>query len=438
MRRALLASLLLCMSCAVDDLTEVVVIIETEPAVRAQSTSLALKVTSVAAANDGLVDTLFDNSNAPWHDGRFTVGLSPKKPGVDSRYRVEASAQVNGRTIATARLISGFVVGQTRYVRMLLEDQCVGVLSCTPDTTCHQGACVGAEVDPTQFAPSSDLAPSSTTLPASTDVPTDGAVQNKPDAAQQGANDAATTNDAGVGHAAPNDAGANAQPPRTADTGTPTPPDASVRADAAVTMSVPDAGSPPPDAGTPPPDAGAPVVPNVARCKPGYYEGSFMGDYAYTLFNSKMDTKILPVSTTKAPVLSLVLVADADTVGGPSSLRINAGCMSGTMMAPNGNRQFFARMAGTLDCATGTLSGRLAGAYFVLNTDIDYPFTGALSAQLGPSADSSLSGAWDAVEPKDPNNISSGGGQGTWTASFVSDAAPAVSMDPCVDVVARP
>lgn len=438
MFRALLASLLLCMSCAVDDLTEVVVIIETEPAVRAQSTSLALKVTTVPVADDSLVDTLLDNSNAPWHDGRFTVGLSPKKPGVDSRYRVEASAQVNGRTIATARLISGFVVGQTRYVRMLLEDQCVGVLSCTPDTTCHQGQCVGAEVDPTQFAPSIDLAPSSTTLPASTEVPGDAAVQNKPDGALPSTNDAGTTNDAGVVRAPSNDAGTDAQPPRTADTGPPRPPDASVRADAAVTMSVPDASSPPPDASNPPPDTGTPVVPSGATCKPGYYVGTFMGDYAYTLFNSKMDTKIVPVPTTQGPALSLVLVADADTVGGPSALRISAGCMSGTMMAPNSNRPFFARMAGTLDCATGKLTGRLAGLYFLANTDIDYPFTGALSAQLGPSADSLQSGAWDAVEPKDPNNISSGGGAGTWTSTFVSDAAPVVTMDPCVDVVAKP
>jgi hypothetical protein len=385
-----------------------------------------------------LVNTLFDNSNAPWHDGRFTIALSPQKPGVESRYRVEASAQVNGRTIATARLISGFVVGQTRYVRMLLEDQCVGVLSCTPDTTCHQGACVGAEVDPTQFAPSSDLAPSSTTLPATTEAPADGPVPSKPDAAQPSKNDAGVTGDAGVGRTPVNDASTDAEPPRAADTGPATTPDASVRGDAAVTMSMPDASSPPPDASNPPPDAGTGVVPPVTMCKPGYYEGTFMGDYAYTLFNSKMDTKILPVSTNKAPVLSLVLVADADTVGGPSVLRISAGCMSGTMMAPSSNRPFFARMAGTLDCATGKLTGRLAGLYLLANTDIDYPFTGSLSAQLGPSADTLQDGAWDAVEPKDPNNISSGGGRGTLSANFVSDAAPAVSMDPCVDVVATP
>ncbi|MEY4509031.1 MAG: hypothetical protein RLZZ450_1153 [Pseudomonadota bacterium] len=323
---------------------------------------------------------------------------------------------------------------------MLLEDQCVGVLSCTPDTTCHRGACVGAEVDPAQFAPSSEQAPTSSTLPATTEGPVDAAASAAPDAAQSVASDAGLASDAGVGRPTASDGGTDARSPRAADTGTATLADtgtasiadASARRDADVPASVPDAAAPPPDAGAPP-------TPSGALCKPGYYVGTFMGDYSYTLFNMKTDTKIQPVSLTNSPVLSLVLVADADVVGGPSKLRVSAGCMSGTMMAPPSDRPFVARMAGTLDCTTGSLTGRLAGLYFLLNnTDLDFPFTGALSAQFDPSVGTLSNGAWDGVEAKDPNNISSGGGKGSWTASFVSDIAPSVSKDPCVDVVAAP
>lgn len=161
-----------------------------------------------------------------------------------------------------------------------------------------------------------------------------------------------------------------------------------------------------------------------------------MGDYSYTLLSMRMDTKIQPASLSNAPVLSLVLVASQDD---PSTLRVSAGCMSGALMAQPSNRPFVARLSGSLDCATGRLTGGLVGVYYVLNnTDLDYPFTGAISAQF-ESAESSLqSGTWNAVEPADPNNYSSGMGQGSWTATWMSDSAPIASVDPCAAVAAPP
>jgi hypothetical protein len=440
MLHTVIALLLLCTSCAVTDLTEVVVIVEAEPGVRAQSkSSLSVKVTTVPGPDDGPSLPLHLNDHTPWHGDQYTIALAPENPRAGSRYRVEASVLVNEQPIATARLISGFVVGQTRYVRMLLEEQCLGVLSCAPDTTCHQGACVGAEIDPTRFSPHSELAPTSTTLPATGEqAALDAALPAGPraaqtdgtDAARANGTDAGRSNDTDAGKAVAADAGLDTGGPRAVDAGTASTSPGTLRADAEVPTSVP-------DAGTPEPDAGGPNAPGGPLCRPGYYQGTFMGDYSYTLFSMTMNVKILPLSMSDGPVLSLVLVADA--ADDPSKLRISTGCMSGTMMAPNSNRPFMARLAGSLDCTTGRLTGRLAGLYYLINrTDLDAPFTGAISAQFASAGSSLGSGEWDAVEPRDPNNVSNGMGQGSWTASWTSDTAPSVSVDPCADVAAAP
>ncbi|HEX5661368.1 MAG TPA: hypothetical protein VFX59_29465 [Polyangiales bacterium] len=394
MRRALLA-LALC-ACGKEDLTEVVVIIEGEPSVRTRSESLFLRVST--APREGVGETVLENSNAPWTDGRYTLGLAPRDADDASRYVVEARALEAGAPIASARLISGFVHGQTRYVRLLLEDQCIGMLSCGEGTTCRGGSCVDAEVDPLEFAPRSDDAPTSSELqPAGFE--SDASVPS----AEAMARDATTPEE--VRDAGP-DAAAAAQP----DTGL---------------ASLPDAGPLANDAGSPPSDAG-PAGGVLPKCKPGYYEGTWLGDYTYMDLGLVANTKIQPMSTVDAPVLSLLLTSE------PGGLRISKGCVSSTMTeVPTGaKRPFLVRLGGSLDCVADVLRGGVLSGQYV-SAGYPYTFTGTLAARV--EGDSLRDGTWSAEEPA--SETSTGGGTGIWNASWKSSTAPA-GLDPCEDVAA--
>lgn len=166
---ALIAALLWLAGCSSDSLTEVVVIIEAEPRVLARSNELSIHVTS--DPDSGGAPQL-NHSNARWHDdGTYTLALSPANPKAPDHYRVEATALSisNGLSLGvTARLASGYIAGETLYVRLLLEDVCLNV-SCEANSTCHDGACVPASVNAAGFGLHSDTAPSSTDLLISTD-----------------------------------------------------------------------------------------------------------------------------------------------------------------------------------------------------------------------------------------------------------------------------
>jgi ferredoxin len=74
-----------------------------------------------------------------------------------------------------ARMKGGYVDGQIRYVRLVLEDMCLDVSnSCEQPETCHMGACVTAiRVDPERFATSAQRAPNAAELdlpPPNTDA----------------------------------------------------------------------------------------------------------------------------------------------------------------------------------------------------------------------------------------------------------------------------
>jgi len=150
-RRWLALAWLWLAGCASDGLTEILVVIEAQPGILAQAKSLSVKVYGETASDSGFSSPRLDVSGANWTNGTYTIALSPENPDRAGRYLVEASALKDGLPIATARLISGYVLGETRYVRLLIEDQCVG-MSCDSSSTCMMGGCVSAEVSPSTFA----------------------------------------------------------------------------------------------------------------------------------------------------------------------------------------------------------------------------------------------------------------------------------------------
>lgn len=151
LRRQVVASAILLAACASESLTEVVVIVERDSDVDAEGLSI-----TVTDPNDSSAAP-FTISSAPWNDdGNYTLGISPSRSGTSGRYRVDVKALKDGQPGATARLISGYVVGQTRYVRLLLDASCG--MTCDLQSTCWAAQCVSAEVPENTFASSSELA----------------------------------------------------------------------------------------------------------------------------------------------------------------------------------------------------------------------------------------------------------------------------------------
>jgi dienelactone hydrolase len=186
----LLAMMWLCLGCGAEGVTQVVIILDAEPSVRAQSKDIALVITD---ATNGANRRVHDDLQSP-SERTFPrrIALLPTDGDATRSYYVEARAIADKRTIAVARLLSGYVENQTRYVRMVLEDLCIGQ-ECSPTETCHAGECEQAERPVAGFARDEVNAPVSTAIMLAQDGP---ATERLPDAAtppEGGATDAATS-----------------------------------------------------------------------------------------------------------------------------------------------------------------------------------------------------------------------------------------------------
>jgi dienelactone hydrolase len=148
--------------------TQVVVTIDAEARVRAQATGLSLVITDVT---DGANRTVNNDSEAPsLRSFPHRMLLVPSNDDATRTYRIEASASGSQGPLAVARLVSGYVARQTRYVRVVLEDACIGKV-CGSDQTCSLGQCVEAGRTPTGFADDEASAPVSTDVAELPDPP---------------------------------------------------------------------------------------------------------------------------------------------------------------------------------------------------------------------------------------------------------------------------
>ena len=123
--------------------------------VNAQARALRLQVWSVEEEGAS-ARTVFDDEKAVMVDSwprRHT--LAPKGGDSKRRYLVKARAlDEAGEVVAEAKVISGYVAGQGRILRIGLEGgTCLGVV-CTDTTTCQGGLCLEIpEVDPGTLPP---------------------------------------------------------------------------------------------------------------------------------------------------------------------------------------------------------------------------------------------------------------------------------------------
>jgi hypothetical protein len=134
--------------------TQVMVTVDAEPGVRSMSERLIVRVWGAAAGETSI--PLEGVDEFPFAVGRDgwprTIALAPDQRDASRRYRVEASAydianpSPTDVPLATVRAISGYAEGQTLWLRIVLLDDCIGVIDCEdPDRSCSdEGQCVDA------------------------------------------------------------------------------------------------------------------------------------------------------------------------------------------------------------------------------------------------------------------------------------------------------
>ena len=142
-RRALgLVAVALTLTACSTDLTELIVIVDTDLAVPGQLDEIVVTTQSATGGVKTAAAALADSTSLP-----MTVGL---RPGADTSATV--MVYVRGRLAGTeqvvARVDTHFLAGERRVLRVDLTNACIGVV-CTDSQTCSRGACVPRAVDPT-------------------------------------------------------------------------------------------------------------------------------------------------------------------------------------------------------------------------------------------------------------------------------------------------
>lgn len=154
----LLVGLLALSGCSTETVprTQVMVVIDAEPAVRAMAVDVDIEVLSGSGPISGWEPrgkrSLTDGDDAvAWP---LEAALVPRKGGTDRVFVVIATAyDAAGDPLAQVRAISGYVKGKTLALPMLFEDLCLGKLSCEDTKTCRAGNCVDANIDPSDLRP---------------------------------------------------------------------------------------------------------------------------------------------------------------------------------------------------------------------------------------------------------------------------------------------
>jgi hypothetical protein len=162
--------------------TEVIVFIDAEQGVREMHPAIDVVVDGAAAAGGGatierlnLVVRPGIGSDPNWP---LTVALAPLDGDPTRTYQVVVTANTDDastRFVARVRAQSGFVPGEIRALRLVLQAACVGV-QCDPSHTCAAGACAVATLPTTALLNLADLDASvdagSAVMDATADSPT--------------------------------------------------------------------------------------------------------------------------------------------------------------------------------------------------------------------------------------------------------------------------
>jgi len=134
--------------------TQVIVYVDAEGGLRNEADHLRIRVQGRdglddAARIDKLDETLTGEIAWP-----VKLALAPAGGDAERVFWIEAEASSGQSVLATARLLSGYVDGETRYARLLIEEACRSVSCAVEDDTCHDGQCVPAYRNPAELGKS--------------------------------------------------------------------------------------------------------------------------------------------------------------------------------------------------------------------------------------------------------------------------------------------
>lgn len=152
-RAALLFACAFALSCGgeTSDRTQVMVVIDAEPAVRALTKDIDLEVRSGSGPVDEW-DVRARRSLTPGNaiDWPLEAALIPQSDDADRVYLLIATAlDEDGEPVSEVRAISGYVRGKTLSLLLLFEDSCLERSDmCDDEQTCRDGECVDAHVEP--------------------------------------------------------------------------------------------------------------------------------------------------------------------------------------------------------------------------------------------------------------------------------------------------
>ncbi len=160
LKRALLAlaASFLVTSCAGEPFSEVLVIVDAQEGVQMQAARLRLFVWS----GDEIPT---DEPDVPAHmvvigddealSFPFSFGIKPIDNDANRRFRVEAAALTadsDTNPVAVVRATTGFLSGEIRQLRLVLEDACIDV-DCSAPLSCRDGHCVNGDIDGSTLPP---------------------------------------------------------------------------------------------------------------------------------------------------------------------------------------------------------------------------------------------------------------------------------------------
>lgn len=145
-------------SCAGEarDPTQVMVVVDAQPGVRARAAKMRIVVRGTTHENTVAYDRTLSASAAeiilP-----YVLALTPKNGDASRRFEVLVTVtDAEGAFVAQARAVSGYVKHQKLVLFLLLEDSCANI-SCGELETCAAGRCGSAAVDPAGLDPLNDV-----------------------------------------------------------------------------------------------------------------------------------------------------------------------------------------------------------------------------------------------------------------------------------------
>jgi hypothetical protein len=132
--------------------TQVLIDVDAEPLVRERMQSLAVQVVVASSGSDDQgAAPLVDMTVQPGQEGQpswpVRLVLKPRAGEAERRFAITATARDGDTDLVQKRIITGYMVGQVRYARVLLTADCFSV-SCGAVETCLRGLCSDAYLAP--------------------------------------------------------------------------------------------------------------------------------------------------------------------------------------------------------------------------------------------------------------------------------------------------